>query len=208
MLTQLYSFQTTTGLYMASLKTGHSPKRTYLKENTITYVTGPCHTDGLPANAEGNMLPSLILIPTRVWHVEYKSRTVRAVRAHGGQQEPGAGADTLAVVLLQSQGGCCRRWVSWGSPGYKQTGRPDRQGSGSCILITYVASVRGAERTLCFSQAEHLVPQWTQIHLPLCNMCGGEQHRGSTKPLCTSSHCSKCALAAERSGLKWINHTT
>ena len=109
MLTRLYSFQTTTGLYMASLKTGHLSKWTYLKENIIMCVMGPCHPDGLPANAEGNMLPSLISIPTRVWHVGDKPRTLRAVRVHGGQQEPGAGADTLAVVLLQSQGGCCRR---------------------------------------------------------------------------------------------------
>lgn len=51
MLTQLYGFQFATGWYTASLKTGHLPKWTYLKENRITCVMGPCHADGLPANA-------------------------------------------------------------------------------------------------------------------------------------------------------------
>lgn len=82
-----------------------------------TCAIGPCCTDGLPANAEGNMQPSLILIPTRVWHVGDKPQTVRV---HGGQQEPRAGADTLAVVLQKMS-------PPQGSPGCKQTGQPASQ---------------------------------------------------------------------------------
>lgn len=35
-------------------------------------VMGPCHTDGVPVNAESSVLPSLIFIPTHVWHIENK----------------------------------------------------------------------------------------------------------------------------------------
>jgi len=62
---------------------------------------GPCHTGGLPTNAEGNILPSLILMPTGLWHVGDKPRTVRAIRVDGGQQELGLG-------LLPWQWYCCR----------------------------------------------------------------------------------------------------
>lgn len=96
MLTQLYRFQTTTGLDMASLRTGLLPKWTYLKENIMMCVTGPC-TQMLPTNAEGNVLVSVVFIP----HV-FGTGEMSPELWELPEQEPGAG--TLFMVLLHRQG--------------------------------------------------------------------------------------------------------
>lgn len=79
----------------------------------------------------------------------------RSAGAWGWGSGPGSGAAAEPRGLLQEMGLL---------PGVLQAvsrpdGQTDRQRSGSCILSAYVASVRDAEQTLRFSQAEHLVPQ-------------------------------------------------
>lgn len=138
---------------------------------------GPCHTDGLPANAEGSsMLPSLILIFTHVWQAPN----------HKTHQEV---SRSLGLGLTSQQCCCCRdkeaaaenRYPS-GSTGSRQMGGPGRQGSGGCILNTDLASARPAEGPL-FSQAD-------AFHQPLCNICWEERCRARPEPMRTSGHCS------------------
>lgn len=103
MLTQLYGFQTATGWYTASLKTGHLPKWTYLKKNIIVCVMGPCHADGLPANAAiANFDPHACTargsqVPNRKSHQSGCKQTGRTDRWTDGW---GSGSCILSVSVI------------------------------------------------------------------------------------------------------------
>lgn len=145
MLRQLYSFQTTTGLYMASLKTGHLPKWTYL--NVITCVLAT-QIDGLSDNvcrwkqhaAIINVDPDMCMAHGRQGlNCESHQSVQRSAQGWGRQ----SGSST---AVESNQVGCCRRWVF---PWVLQAiSRQERHECGGCILSSYVASIKGAERTL------------------------------------------------------------
>lgn len=111
----------------------------------------------LPANAEGSVLLSLLLIP--LVYGEWR----RALSCGSCQSRSlGAAAQTR---------NCSRGAFPQGSPGCEQMEQPARD------LAASSAHTWGAERkrTLCISQAECLVPQRMQIHPPPCSMCRAEQ---------------------------------